>query len=272
MRLRSFFFLAFLAPALGAPAPEPRAPARGWDVNFADAQCLATREYGTPQDPLQLVLKSPALGGVMQIAVVRRGSPMRPVQLIATAAIDERAPFEASMLAYSPKDSGLRVYTMNMAALDFAPLREARQLSVQADELRERFSLSHMTPLLKIVDDCVADLRRVFNITDPETGTASPLQRRAAAKTSLASIFSNNDYPGAALQRDQTGKVKFALLIDETGRVADCSVIETSGVAVLDAQACVIVKTRAQFQPAIGPDGKPARDAITSRVVWNIEG
>jgi TonB family protein len=268
---RLIVLLALAAPpSTAVSGQEGRAPTRGWTVNFADAQCLAVRDYGSGQEPLQLVLKSPAIGGVVQVAIVRKGPPNDPAQLKAMVAIDGRPPFEVSMLTFSPKGSGLRIYTMNMRAAEFAPLRQASRLSVRAGNLNELLSVSEMTPLMKVVDECVADLRRVFNITDPETGTASPLQRRATATASLGRLIHSEDYPGMALQRDETGTVKFAMLIDENGRVVDCSVIETSGVAVLDAQACATLKARAQFQPALGPDGKPAKDAITSRIVWNI--
>jgi TonB family protein len=260
------------SPSVAGPAPGVRAPTRGWDVNFADAQCLASREYGSPQEPLQLVLKSPAIGGVVQVAIVRKGAAIETAQRTATVAVDDRPPFKASLLSYSPKGSGLRVYTMNLSAAEFAPLRQATKLSVRAGELEENFALSQMSPLMMIVDTCVSDLRRVFNISDPETGTASPLQHRATAKTSLARFISNNDYPGLALESEQGGTVKFALLIGENGRVADCTVVETSGVAVLDAQACAVLKSRAEFEPAIGADGKPTRDAVTTRVVFRIQG
>ena len=70
-----------------------------------------------------------------------------------------------------------------------------------------------------------------------------------------------------ALRRSAT----FVLLIDETGRVADCTVIETSGVASLDAQTCGAVKLQARFKPAIGLDGKPAKDGVVQRVSWILE-
>ena len=122
--------------------------------------------------------------------------------------------------------------------------------------------------MLKAVDDCVIDLRRVFNVTDPETAEKSPLKRRASAK--LGKLIKNEDYPRDAIYRNQGGTVKFALLIDEKGQVADCSVIGTSEVAVLDAQSCALLKTRARFEPALGADGKPAKDAVTAAIVWRM--
>jgi TonB family protein len=172
------------------------------------------------------------------------------------------------MTTYTPKGSEYRVYLINMRAEEFAMVRAAKELTVRADNLDERFALSDMTALLKIVDECVADLRRVFNVTDPPTAEESPLKSRA--RTNLARLFNSEDYPAVAIDRNQTGTVKFALLISEDGRVADCTIIETSGVAALDTQVCAVLKSRARFQPGVGADGKPAKDAVTGRITWRI--
>ena len=59
-------------------------------------------------------------------------------------------------------------------------------------------------------------------------------------------------------------------LIDEKGEMADCAVIETSGIAALDAQTCFIMRKRGKFAPAIGQDGKPAKGVFTQRIRWEM--
>jgi outer membrane biosynthesis protein TonB len=61
-------------------------------------------------------------------------------------------------------------------------------------------------------------------------------------------------------------------LIDEQGRIADCTVDQTSGVAVLDTMSCYVISRRARFTPALGADGKPVRSAHETRVRWRIPG
>ena len=67
------------------------------------------------------------------------------------------------------------------------------------------------------------------------------------------------------------GAVSLALLIDEQGKVADCTVTQTSGVAALDAQSCAIIKERGKFSPAIGHDGKPAKSSWLQRINWALQ-
>jgi len=262
--------LALLAPSsVAEPVRNGRVPTGDWSVNFDDAQCLAVRNYGSPANQIQLVLKAPAVGGVVQVAIMRKAQWTPATQLNGWLTIGDGRAAKASFLTYSPKSSKVRVYMINMPAAEFALLRQAPSLSIQTGDLSERFALSDMTPLLKIVDECVADLRRVFNVTDPATAEASPLQRRA--KANLPSLFSSYDYPAVALQREQEGRVRFGLLINEDGRVADCSVTETSGYASLDAQVCAVLKIRARFQPALASGGMAAKDAVVGSISWRTQ-
>jgi TonB family protein len=268
MPLKYLISLALLAaPAMALSAP--RTPTAQWNVDFADARCLASRNYGTAQEPIQLILKSPAIGEVVQVAIASKGSLRKPAQTTATVLVDGRPRFTVSMLSFSPPGSGLRLYSMNLAAAQFAHIRQARELWVRSDGLDERFALSDMAPLLRIVDDCVTDLRKVYNVTDSATGETSSLPVRA--KADLRSFFTGEDYPEMAERSFQGGKVKFAMLVAEDGKVADCTIIETSAFAVLDAQACAILTARGRFRPAAGADGRPAKDAVIGRLIWNID-
>jgi TonB family protein len=267
MLLRSGALFSALAFAGAAATAEPRAPTGKWNVDFADAQCVAHRDYGAGPGSPKLILKAPAIGDVMQVAILRDSARSEPAQVGATLAIDERPPLKASMTMFSPKDSKQRVYLLNMPSADFALVRRARTLSVRSQGLNETFALSSMEPLMKVMDDCVADLKRVFNVAPAGTEPAALPTR---AKANLVDYFRHEDYPEVALEKGQTGKVQFALLIQEDGRVADCTIVAPSGVAALDSQACAMLKARAKFEPARGHDGKPAKDATVGAVTWRI--
>lgn len=269
MMLNPVLILSLFAWSVSASAgPDPRNPTGSWVVNFADAQCVASRNYGTAEDPLHLVLKAPPLGEVMQVAVMKEGPAGRAQQVEASIRLDGARPLKTNMLMFSPPKQKIRAYVLNMPAADFALVRQAKALSIHSEGLNETFAVSGMDPLLKIVQDCVADLRQVWNIADPE-GTRSTLPQRAVGE--LARYFRSNDYPFVAIQQNATGVVRFAILIDETGRVADCTIIETSGVAALDTQTCNIAQG-AKFQPARGSDSKPAKDAAIQQVNWRLIG
>jgi TonB family protein len=254
--------------AAAAAEPSAREPIGPWNVDFADAQCVASRPYGSADKPLFLALKAPPVGEVIQIAVMRKGGSGSPEQVDATIGADERRPLKTNMLMFTPKGAQMRVYVLNMPSGDFSQVSTAKSLTIRSTGLTETFSLSQIAPLMRIMDKCVADLRKVWNVSD-SLGEQSSLAKRAQGD--FASIFRAEDYPAAAIYREQTGRVRFAALIDERGRVADCTVIETSGVASLDVQTCSVVKDRARFAPALSHDGKPAKDAAVQTATWRIE-
>lgn len=248
-------------------ADVPRQPTERWVVNFAESQCIASRNYGTAKNPLLLVLKATPLGDMMQLAIMRQGDGGDAVQAGATLTIDEQPRLPISILAYQLKKAGLRIYRMNLRAIQFEPLSRAKSIAIWAPGLNERFELSNMAPLLKTMAKCLTGLRAEWNIVDP-LGDRSKLKQRARAN--IKDFFSNKDYPAVAIDKNQSGIVTFALLVDQTGKVADCTIIETSGAAVLDAQSCSVLEQRAKFIPAVGVDGKPANDAVIARVRWVI--
>lgn len=275
----AFPLLALLAIAGPALAAKPaRAPTARWIVNFDAAQCVASRNYGTSDKPLLLGLKQPALGDVMQVLVVRGGGGGRfAEQVDAKISIDGAAPVAKSMLSYASKKAKQRALLLNMPLTDFARVRAAKTLTIDAgSRLDETFALKGLEPLMNVMDQCVADLRSAWNVShsapsgDVKGASVSP-QLAQGPIGNLQGLLSSDDYPGIAMDRMAQGTVAFALLIDEQGKVADCTITQTSGVASLDAQSCALVTQRARFKPAIGRDGKPAKSSWLQRVTWRVE-
>lgn len=252
--------------AVGAPKP----PTGKWIVDFDDAQCVAMRDYGTKKKPLFLILKEPPMGDVMQVAVIQRGEGTNLAEQMHAVVTPDKGPsMRMTMVSAAASQTGNTLFRMNMTHDQFAKVAAARSVRIDADsDLDEAFELTDVPPLLRVLDRCVADLRQVWNVKDAE---ADADQQQTVGR-SIRGIFSSEDYPAASLDEDQDGTVTFALLIDEAGKVADCTVIKTSGVAALDAQSCAVVKARARFKPALGANGKPAKSSMTSKVTWRIAG
>jgi TonB family protein len=249
----------------GYARPVQHKPVNRWIVDFADNQCVASLNFGDSKNPLFFGLKPSPLGEIMQVVVVKKAGYFEsPDQLPVKIQVDNQPPLEFSMLAVGGKPGAPDNFRINLALADFAPLRTATSVTIiSGGKLNETFQLVQMPALLKAMDACVADLRRHWNI-DPDLKA----KLRARAKGDLISLFSSNDYPGVSLQKRQGGLVGMVILIDEMGKPADCMVTQTSGSAALDTQACAIVVKRARFEPAIGEDGKPAKDSYISRIRW----
>jgi hypothetical protein len=251
------FLASVQASAAQAAAPLMQ-PTEKWVVNFDDAQCLASRNYGTAQQPVLLGLKAPPLGDIVQLMIVRPGSPGASAgQFNATIAADGLRPFNASMLEFTAAGTGQQVFQVNLPLRQFAAVRAAQTLSIKGAGLDLTLALDDMQPLMTVMDDCVADLRNAWNV-GPNPRLRQP--PRTAEPVSFAPL----NGPGPEAE----GSVEMALLIDETGKIADCTVIQTSGIAMLDAQSCGIYESSARFRPAIGLDGRPAKGSYVQQVDW----
>ena len=63
----------------------------------------------------------------------------------------------------------------------------------------------------------------------------------------IADLLSDDDYPVEAIRKQEQGTVAFRLEISETGKIASCSVTESSGSKLIDENTCRIMSERARF-------------------------
>ena len=250
-----------------ASAAEPLSPTAKWVVDYAEHQCVASRSYGTADVPLALAFKPSPLGDVLQFTVVKNVMGGDPQQAPITIRIGDHSPIEMKALAFNATRAKARMYRVNLPMGELDRMADASTLSVEMDGgIKRTFVLSQMKAVAAELTKCVADLRNHWNI-GPENEAKF---KSKSAGPNLASFFKDEDYPDIAIRNEQDGVVRFALLIDEAGKVADCTLIETSNVPLLDAQSCAILMTRAKLTPAIGLDGKPIKDARASKVTWSL--
>jgi len=278
---------AFLvsSPLLAAvPPASTRAPTGKWVVDFDDSQCVASRNYGTEAQPLLFGLKAPIISEVMQLIFVRPGSGGQfAEQLGGTITLDGGIAKPISAIGLSVPKAKQRVVRVNLPTSEFAAVASAKVMEVRVrGEMKESIALSNMPALLNVLNKCVTDLRRHWNVErseaerplsaiakdDDDDGANAFLKQ--GPRGDLAGVFRSDDFPSDAIAKDMQGTVSLAMLIDESGKVADCTVVGTSGSAALDGQSCYIVSSRARFKPAIGLDGKPARSTYSQRVTWRI--
>ena len=93
------------------------------------------------------------------------------------------------------------------------------------------------------------------------------------APTSVVARFeavSTADYPPEALQNHWDGVVYFSVTVDPQGHPVDCKVTQSSGHKVLDETACSMIKTRANFTPAIDEMGQAVRAQYSSKFAFTL--
>ena len=96
--------------------------------------------------------------------------------------------------------------------------------------------------------------------------------RISAELLNINELVSADDYPPEAQMADEQGTVDVLVKVDESGRVADCTVEGSSGSAALDVQTCRLFWLRAKFAPARNKAGKAVVSAYHRKITWRLEG
>lgn len=78
------------------------------------------------------------------------------------------------------------------------------------------------------------------------------------------------EYPSVAMMNELEGRLHFQVMIDPYGEVAECEVIESSGVASFDRRACSAIMANARFYPAMDANQEPVRSTYQSMVVFKL--
>jgi hypothetical protein len=253
--------LAQAAAAGGAPI---RQPIKGWVLDYGDTACTATRAFGTEAAPILLAFRPSPNGHVVRLGVARpgKGGPARMFP-VATNIYPPKA--QLSGLRFTARKHDLVWVNVERLTLDKLPA--AGELDIRGeDEIDERFAVPGIAAVLKALDKCNEDLRRYWNVAGSEVVASVP----AKPLKPLPEYFSDEDYPGQAIQEDAGGTSAVMLMIDESGTLKDCMVEQTSGIAVLDAMTCAVLLERAKFRPALDSAGKPVRSVFNTRVVWRM--
>lgn len=245
-------------------AAKPLQPTKPWVLDYDESQCVALREYGTADHSISLLIRPSPDGGtyVLDLMKQRAAGPFAEEH---RGSVDfGNGPIGASVLYYQNVPEKLQIAQFRIDSPQMAQARSASSVTFRITEYQAPVSLAlrSMQDLLKGLDQCNADLRRYWNV-------GAKLSQ--PARGDVRSIFTSDDYPFVAVVGMEQGTSQFLLFIDITGKVAACHVLRPSGIAVLDATGCMVIKQRAKFTPARDASGKPVRDAVvTPPIVWRL--
>lgn len=261
---------AFPFPALAEPggtAVDRVEPNGKWIVDWDTKGCTAQRPYNDGGKLLTFVIKASARSGSFQIYLHRPGGFHYAEEHKREVRFGDAAPDQLEWLDYGVGKASLKMATLNPEQA--ARFVRSTQVTVDAGTGVKTYVLGPIDQVVKSLEGCRTDLINLWGSAASEAEKASgSLGRRADAD--LRRLFSSWDYPAQALAANATGIVELTLLIDETGKVADCAIERTSGYALLDAQSCTVLKERARFKPALDKDGRPTKDIAAQKINWRM--
>lgn len=246
-------------------------PSGQWNVDFAETQCAAARDYGEGKGATTLALRQSPFNDVTHLFLFRAGkSDQIADQLPADLRIGAGAREETYLLRYgAPAKSGPRiVHRLSLSPEQMSRLATATRVEVKSGGLEVAFGLRQMDGIAKLLDECTRDLRTYWNMGESSSVVAVPPQPVKDVRT----LYTAADYPADAQQLRLEGTVQVMLLIDETGKTRSCEVIKREGAPVFEAMACQVLIERARFTPAKDIRGKALRSTYMSPTIRFVLG
>ena len=80
-----------------------------------------------------------------------------------------------------------------------------------------------------------------------------------------------NDLPEGLLPPGVEAAVSVLFRVEASGRVSDCQVDRSSGIAGLDGLACRLIEQRFRYRPARNRAGKPVASRVIETHSWYAE-
>jgi len=269
-----------LIPLIAAPAAAPAAPLEPtgkWHLFYQESTCIAERHFGDHA----LSFQPSPLGKTMRLVIVAPGRVTRTRQLDSLIELsDGGPPIKSSSLVYGTSRKGVRGITtilptaeaervsrsrwLRIATLGTSP--KSKRMSPSGSPIFSgEYAIGSTTSLSRELAKCLTDLQRHWGIVDGNL--PKPAKN---AELSLKGIFKSDDYPEDAFNANQTGATEFLLMIDEQGRLIDCEIAKTSGVASIDGMGCQVILARAKAKPAFDAAGKPVKSIYSTAVHWRF--
>jgi TonB family protein len=254
-----------------APTAAPAAtlqPVQGWTIDYGLTQCTAARSFSSASGPVTLGVVPSLSGGTYKFLVsVPRSGPAYAHEAIGTLDFGSGA-IVSPVLNYGRAGVPLSVYQFSLSAAAMEQARTAPAATLRSnDGTLFTFALSDMPQLLDGLRSCTGSLQSYWNM-----GGGTPVSAQGAPLVNVRSLFTPAEYPVEALRQQQQGAAQFQLLVDESGAVAGCNVLASSGGPAVDATGCELLAERAKFRPARDAAGHSVRSVWTTPLIaWNGE-
>jgi TonB family protein len=258
--------MAHTAPNDAGPVLQPVKP---WIVDYADAQCAAGRDFGEVAKPITLVIRPMPKGDTYELQLIRKKPGAASAEEDQGSVDFGTGPITASVLHFGNVAEKLDIFQYRITAAQMEQARPASAVTFRnAHGPDVSLSLSNMPALLTRLAECNNDLQRYWNVDNK-----GPVKASQPSRGDIRQVFTSDDYPADALNAQNEGTAQFLLLIDTSGKVASCFVLKPSGVPLLDAMGCQVIRKRAKFTPARDAAGNAVRDSyVTPPVSWRIAG
>lgn len=267
--MKTMLIAALLALAGPAPADVPLQPTGKWTVEYADAACILSRDYGPSNARTALGINPSPLASGLEVVTVTPGAKTtryRPMKGTLTLQPSGRT-IDSDISVYEIKEKNQTITTLTTEGDVATELLRSSSLSVTlANGSRTAFAVPGMSGAAGALKACQDDLLHQWGIDPAERDLPS----LANGNASPAQWITTDDYPSSAVGAGIQGTSTIVWTIRTDGKVGDCRVVQSSGSKALDDASCSAISKRGRYQPPLGVDGKPQVRHAMRKIVWRL--
>jgi TonB family protein len=234
-------------------------------VDYADSMCVLQRKFGSGEAAVYLGFRPGLFSEHMRVVLMRQGSDRSTRWGIGEMSFDGGRPMKVPYTEGWVEKQHVRVALIDLSVSDLAPLNHAKQFRIQVSGADIVVAPEQVEAAMKALDPCQKDLLISWGM---DKATLDSIVTYAEPKGGVVGLFTSNDYPTAAMRKNEQGTAGVRYWVSKEGKVRDCAVVESSGSAVLDAQTCAIISKRGTFLPARTKTGEAVESIGFSRVHW----
>lgn len=245
-------------------AAAPLTPANAWTVDYSETQCSAHRSFAADGRDVSLALR-PAIDGASYEVTISdsKAEAQLPNQVAGKADFGSGAA-KAWVLKHRDPGTGNQIYRFRVPASEIKQAKAGSEIAFSSGSYRAQLQGVNLGAATRALDACLSDLRTYWN-------ASSDGSRAASARNNVEALLKPDNHSDSEMWGGVRGSARYVLFIDPAGNLAGCEAISEDASPILGVIGCDILRQRAQFAPALGEDGKPVRDVITtSQVRWKF--
>ncbi len=246
-----------LVAAVAAPQATSSEPV--WDIEIGDARCFATRRHG---DGAIAIEKMP-LSDAFSVVIIDQGNP-RAVASMSGTLVAEGAASQSGRIIGGQAAGGGRMVRITLAG-PFDPATLGASLGIRGAGVRTAlYPIGDRGALAGFFDRCRATLAARWQIDAMALARVAKLADPISPETWLG----GEDYPQLESRAEPIGPAVVLIAIGADGRVAECRVVEASGVPYFDEASCQAIRRKGRYRPARDSEGKAVPSWVTRMLVW----
>lgn len=263
------------------------APASQWRLHYAENGCRLLRKFGTGEHEVTLYVEQypPASEFMMVVA----GEPVEDVSRNLKTHIQFGPNYreqEVEVLRGTSDDLGLALAIPQVspdsrgeenadggasleASSDFRNLvtgfiatqGQASWLSLSARDTRLVLETGSWAEPFEAMNKCTTALLTHWGLDAEKHRRLTRAVQPLNLKEVTARLLTNHD--------GLLGTVQFRVIVDETGKVADCNVVQSTRPADLDEQVCQTIQRTAEFEPALDAQAQPVKSYYRTSAIFH---